>query len=351
MKIISLPIILMGVQACYCQQTKPPKIQLSAFAEVYYSIPLQKNPPAEKPSFIFNHARNNEVNLNLVFAKASYQQPRVRANFGLMAGNYAQNNLRAEPAWAQAIWEANVGIKPFKEKQIWVDVGVLPSHIGFETAVSADCWTLTRSLLAENSPYVETGVKIGYTSKNEQWYIAGLYLNGWQKIATPFSIQRPAFGTQVNYKPHQKLTINYSTFIGINQQSHIASTRQFHNVYVQYEPTKKWGVIMGFDIGRDKFTTTQYGTWHSAALLVKHMVTSKINVAMRYEYYHDPKEVIVFSGTPKGFSTKGFSSNIDVAVSKKIKTRFEGRWLRQRETLGNQPRNIPSITTNLTFTW
>lgn len=351
MKIVLLALTLFGVHVGYCQQAKPPKIQWSAYAEVYFSGPLQRAAPPEKPSFIYNHARNNELNLNLAYVKASYVLPRFRANVGLMAGNYAQNNLSAEPSWARAIWEANVGMKLFKEKQIWIDVGVLPSHIGFESAVSADCWTLTRSLLAENSPYVETGVKIGYTSKNQQWYIAGLYLNGWQKIRSPFSIQRPAFGTQINYKPTGKLTLNYSNFIGVNQQLGIASTRHFHNVYAQYQLNPKWGFIAGVDVGSDKFSATQYGTWHTAAFLVQHKLTPKINIAGRYEYYHDPKQVMIFSGTPNGFSTQGFSSNVDVAVNPQFKMRLEGRLLRQRETLGNQPRNSPSITTNLTFTW
>jgi hypothetical protein len=40
----------------------------------------------------------------------------------------------------------------------------MPSHIGFESVISADCWTLTRSLLAENSPYYETGMRLEATS-------------------------------------------------------------------------------------------------------------------------------------------------------------------------------------------
>lgn len=58
----------------------------------------------------------------------------------------------------------------------------MPSHIGFESAIGKDCWNLTRSILADNSPYYETGIKLGYTSKNEKLYLAGMYLNGWQRI-------------------------------------------------------------------------------------------------------------------------------------------------------------------------
>jgi hypothetical protein len=49
------------------------------------------------------------------------------------------------------IYEANVGISLNKKNNLWVDAGVMPSHIGFESAISMDNWYLTRSLLAENS--------------------------------------------------------------------------------------------------------------------------------------------------------------------------------------------------------
>ena len=33
-------------------------------------------------------------------------------------------------------------LKLAKKKNLWIDAGILPSHIGFESAVSKDCWTL-----------------------------------------------------------------------------------------------------------------------------------------------------------------------------------------------------------------
>ena len=82
----------------------------------------------------------------------------------------------------------------------------MPSHIGWEGAVSKDDWTLTRSVAADNSPYFESGVKIGYTSKNEQWYLSALILNGWQRIHRVDGNSTPAFGTQITYKPSSKIT-------------------------------------------------------------------------------------------------------------------------------------------------
>ena len=142
-------IILISLQA-FSQNDSLKKLNFSAYGELYYSYDFSNPQNHEKSNFLYNHKRHNELNSNLLLLKANYLDKNYRANLGLMTGNYAQYNLSSEPNWAQFIYEANVGIKISKEYNLWLDAGILPSHIGFESAISADCWTLTRSLLAEN---------------------------------------------------------------------------------------------------------------------------------------------------------------------------------------------------------
>ncbi len=74
-------------------------------------------------------------------------------------------NYAAEPGILGNFYEGNVGIKLSENNNLWLDVGVFPSHIGFESAVGKDNWALTRSLNAENTPYFESGAKVSYTSE------------------------------------------------------------------------------------------------------------------------------------------------------------------------------------------
>ena len=141
------------------------KITVSGYGEMYYSYDFSNPQNHEKPNFIYNHKRHNEINANLILVKANYLNKNIKANLGLMTGNYSQYNLSSEPTWAQFMYEANMGIKISKKHNLWLDAGIIPSHIGFESAISADCWTLTRSILAENSPYYETGLKIGFNNR------------------------------------------------------------------------------------------------------------------------------------------------------------------------------------------
>ena len=341
-------IVLIPLQA-FSQNDSLKKLNFSAYGELYYSYDFSNPQNHEKSNFLYNHKRNNELNANLLLLKANYLDKNLRANLGLMTGNYAQYNLSSEPNWAQFIYEANVGVKISKKYNLWLDAGILPSHIGFEGVISADCWTLTRSLLAENSPYYETGIKLGYTSKNEKLNISALYLNGWQKIIKPNYIQRPSFGTQINYKMSSKLLFNYSTFLGTDKPDSIKAFRHFHNVFLQYEPTKKFGIIAGFDIGIEKFNSSTYGTWYSPVLIIKQSINEKTIIAIRGEYYSDPKQIIISTGTTNGFQTYGLSSNLDYEINNKIKLRIEGKMFHSKDRIFANESNNYSLTTNMTI--
>ena len=169
----------------FAQSDSLGKFTFSGYGEVYYSYDLSQPDNHERPGFLYNHKRHNEINANLFLAKAAYDSKNYRGAFALMAGNYAQYNLSAEPVSLRNIYEATAGIKLTKKASLWLDAGIMPSHIGFESAISADCWTLSRSLVAENSPYYQSGAKLTFISKNEKFTAVGLVLNGWQHIQRP----------------------------------------------------------------------------------------------------------------------------------------------------------------------
>lgn len=130
-----------------------PKIKFSGYLETYYGYDFNKPADHNRPAFIYSHNRANEVNLNLGFIKAAYESSSIRANLALMAGTYTNSNLATEPGVLKNIFEANAGVKLSKTENLWIDAGIFSSHIGFESAVSKDCWVLTRNISSENTPY------------------------------------------------------------------------------------------------------------------------------------------------------------------------------------------------------
>jgi hypothetical protein len=319
-------------------------LKISGYLETYYSFDISNPDNHTRPGFVYSHNRHNEVNLNLGFVKLAYNTDKVRANLALMTGTYSNANLAAEPGVLKNIFEANAGVKISKKKNLWIDAGIFASHIGFESAIGKDCWNLTRSILADNSPYFESGAKISYTSDNEKWFVSGLILNGWQRIQRVDGNNLPAFGHQLTFKPNSKVTLNSSSFVGSDTPDETRQMRYFHNFYGQFQVHEKFGLIVGFDIGaQQKFKGSgNNNTWYSTVLIAKYTPTKKISIATRGEYYSDANGVIIATGTLNGFKTYGYSLNLDYNIVDNVVWRIEGRGFTSKDeifTLDNKPSN------------
>ncbi|MBK9018071.1 MAG: porin [Saprospiraceae bacterium] len=308
-------------------QSDSTSLTFSGYAETYYAYDLGEPDHHNRPGFIYSHNRHNEFNLNLGYLKAAYAAPNVRANLALAAGTYMNANLAAEPGVLRNIFEANAGVKLSKNSETWVDAGIFASHIGFESAISKDCWTLTRSILAENSPYYESGVKLSHTTADGQWFLSALVLNGWQRIQRVDGNNTPAFGTQITFKPTENITLNSSTFIGSDKPDDVRQMRYFHNFYGIFKLGEQWAATLGFDYGAEQVSKgdSDKNTWYSPVLMLKYAPGGRWSVAGRAEYYADENGVIIATGTPNGFKTLGFSLNLDCAVRDNVLWRIEGR--------------------------
>ena len=350
-------LILQTANAQDSTQTKNP-FTISGYVEAYYNHDFNQPENNTTPGFLYNHNRANEVNLNLGFIKGSYNTDRVRANLSLATGTYMNANYAAEPEVLKNIYEANIGIKISKNNNLWIDAGIMPSHIGFESAIGKDNWTLTRSLVAENSPYFESGVKLGYTSKDEKLYLAAMYLNGWQRIQRVDGNSTPAFGTQITYKPSSAITLNYSTFIGNDKPDSLRQMRYYHNLYGIFQVTDKFGITAGFDFGMEQKSkgSNDFNNWFVPVLIIRYSPTTRINAAARGEYFQDKNGVIIATGAANGFKTYGVSVNVDYAILPNILWRLEARNFSSKDAVFNS-RNDHSkssnafVTTALTFSF
>lgn len=325
MKLI-LSFLLLGATIVKAQDTASTSpLTISGYTELYYTYDFNKPIKNTRPAFVYSHNRANEIALNLGFIKATYANGQVRANLALAVGTYMNANLAGEPGVLKNIFEANAGFRLSKTSNLWLDAGILPSHIGFESAIGKDCWNLTRTMLADNSPYYEAGVRLSYASRNNHWYLAALVLNGWQRIQRVDGNTTPAFGTQVTYKPNASILLNSSGFIGNDKPDSVRLMRYFHNFYGIFQFHSKLAATLGFDIGIEQQTKggRKMNTWFSPVAILKITTSPKTNLALRATYYQDKKGVIISTGTPNGFQTWGISSNFDVAITGNVMWRVE----------------------------
>ncbi|MBW3523659.1 porin [Chryseobacterium sp. NKUCC03_KSP] len=334
-KILFVLLAVCGITASAQNDSINKLLTIGGYAEVYYTADLNDPKNNSRPGFVYSHNRNNEVNVNLAYIKTAYNTENVRANLALAVGTYMNANYAAEQGVMKNVYEANAGLKISKKHNLWIDAGIFPSHLGFESAVGKDNWTLTRSLFADNSPYFETGAKISYTSESGKWFLSGLVLNGWQRIQRVDGNSTPAFGHQLIFKPNEKLTINSSSFIGNDKPDSIRQMRYFHNLYAVYQINKKFGLTAGFDIGAEQKAkgSDQYNVWYTPVLIAKYNATDKLSFTARGEYYQDEKEVIISTGTENGFKTFGYSFNADYQIFPNLVWRTEIRNLSSKDAI------------------
>lgn len=306
------------------------------YVYAYYGYDFKHPDTHVRPGFLYSHNRQNEFTINNGIVGVRYQDDKVRGAFALHAGSYVTANYAAEDQVFKHIYEAYAGFRPFHKA--WLDAGIFGSHIGFESAISKDNWTLTRSLMAESSPYFESGVRFTY-EVDPKLTLTGLVLNGWQNIRE--NNQAKALGTQVQWKPGGgKLLINSSTFYGNEQPADsVRRRRYFHDFYVTYAATDKLSLALVFDVGKQQKAQggSKADTWHTGAAFVRYKLADKWTAAARAEYYTADHGVIISSLSPAptaaDFKAKGGSLNLDYAPTGNVLFRVEGRLLTSKRNI------------------
>lgn len=317
--------MVLFVQPSKAQQSDSLNIRFSGYAELYYGYDLNEPNSGNRPVYLCSYHHNNAFKFNIAALKLTISKKRFRSNVGLMAGTYTKANLASEPDWAKSILEANVGFALNKSKKLWVDIGVMPSHIGFESAIGAECYTFSRSIMADNSPYYQTGLKLSYQSSNQKTELSFLVLNGWQRIVMLPGFTRPALGTQFIYKPNENITFNYSTFFGSAKPDSLKQWRNFHNFYLLAKTHKRHDVILGYDFGVEQKSdhSSSYNYWHTWAIINRFHLHKNHQVGLRLEQFYDKNNVIITAA--QGMNLFGYSLNWDYRPVSNLLFRLEYR--------------------------
>ncbi len=317
--------------ACIAQaQTEEKALVIEGYGEVYYAYDLSKPPVGNRQGNVVSHSRHNEVNVNLAMLKAMYNKDRVRANIGIMMGTYANANMAAEPGVLKNIYEANAGFRLHRRHELWIDAGVFPSHIGVEGGTSMDCPTLTRSLMADASPYYEAGARLSYTTISGKWYIALMHLNGWQRIQRQPGNSTPAGGMQVQFIPNKKLLFNISTFAGSDKQDVDDAMRYFIDCYTVAQLAKRLQLTAAVDAGTEEYivhgaNVYDRQNWLGASLMLKYDLNTRSSITARGEYFSDPGNIIFAAPGGRDFDMLAYSLGYNLQLAGSLWWRIEGK--------------------------
>lgn len=308
------------------------KLKISALVDIYYAYDFNK-PLNKDRQYTTQAARHNEFNLNWGLIQADYHTNKVRATLALHTGTYVQFNYAAEPnGLSKLIAQANAGIRLFRKA--WLDVGILPSHIGYESTFSGDNEIYTRALMAENSPYFSTGVQLS-VALSDKMNIKLVLLNGWQNITE--TNDSKSVGINLNYMPTEKLELNYSNYIG-NEGDKVTGRKMrfFNHMYALYQFTQKFHTVIAFDYGsQELWGSNKNGIWHTGMAVAAYNIGEKTEISARVEYYHDKDQIIINTGINQGFQVYGASFNFNYRPVNNVVLRMEGRVYNSRYKIFN----------------
>ena len=308
------------------------KVSTSLHGEVYLQHSFRKN--AERlPAYMVSHVELNSPTVNLLLGKIAFDAKSWKGEFSMMSGTYSRDNLAHEIGILKNINSMWLSYAP--SETIDILAGIYSSHIGVESPIGKECLVPTRSIVADNSPYYESGIRIRHQANNAIYAIH--LLNGWQRSSIDSLGILPAIGYEYSANTEQ-LNYRFSGFIGKISHDTSDGIRYYQHLGATYQIDSNFIVSASLDIGMQE--KKEIKAWIFAPLIMgQWSLNESLKAHGRLEYYHDPEGMIISSMS--GLSGLGFSMGIDWSYSNAML--FRAEWRQIHAMHDNQDVNILGI--------
>jgi hypothetical protein len=331
-KIFLTAIFLVCLNGESIAQAHRENFTISGFTDVFYAYDFNRPKGPVRQPFLYSYNRQNEISVNLAYVSAAWHTETTRGVLALQGGTYVTDNYAAEDPEIRLLHEAWVGVSLNASKSVWLDAGIMPSHLGFESATAMENWTLGRSLSAESSPYFLSAAKLTWNHSGKL-QLSALVTNGWQRVKRVPGNSLISSGTQVVYRPSAATLFNWSTFFGADEPDNARMYRVFNNIYVQHKVSSKLQALSGFDVGFRQAAKGDrtWNPWFVASALIRYQWQPRIFTTFRAEYLHDPDRIVASLAPVMPMlpmvktSLAAFSVNADYAVRENTLLRAEIR--------------------------
>jgi hypothetical protein len=308
------------------------KFSTSMHGEVYVQHSFRKEMD-KMPEYVVSHVDLNAPALNLLLGTIAFDAQSWKGELSLMTGTYSRDNLRGENGVLKHINSMWLSYAP--SKTIDILSGIYSSHIGLESPIGKDCVQPTRSIVADNSPYYQSGIRIRHQSKSTTYSLH--LLNGWQRSTIDTLGVLPAIGYEYSANTEQ-MNYRISGFIGKTSHDASIGMRYYQHFGGTYQLHENFDCSASIDIGMQKIRETN--AWVFAPLIMaRWSMNNSFKMNGRLEYYHDPHGMIVNS--TGGLSGFGYSMGIDWSYSNAML--FRAEWRQIHAMLDNQDVNILGI--------
>lgn len=309
-----------------------PSISFGGFVDTYLAWDAGRPRNIDR-AYTTQAARHAEFNVNLAYLDAILTGDRVRGRLALQAGTSVEANYLGEPTTGRIsggdlsrhIQEAVVGVR--MSQKAWIDAGIFLSHTGNESWISRDNPTYTRSLVADFSPYYESGAKLTWQVRPDFTALFTV-VNGWQIVSENNADK--SVGARLDWSVSPHVTVSYYNLIGNEQPDSVAARMRLFNGFAFKWSTDEYTVMARIDGGRQDTDGPKASSWWGGSLIGRVQVTEHVAFSARGEMYEDPNQVLVVTNGP-GFRAIGGSFGLDFEPEQGVAWRTEVRGLRGRD--------------------
>ncbi len=295
--------------------------------ETYMGIDVNNN-STQSPHY-YNHYYHKAPRINYAQLEWKKSFNQWQFQFGIHDGDYVRRNYSDQPTWSRLISSAQIQYTPRKISQLKMTAGIFPSHIGFESAWVQNNLTLSRSLLAENSPYYESGIHGQYSSKNGKLSLGILALTGWQQahLATP--VNKASWGWSSSYQFKSQILLSYNGFWGYQNATGI-QPKSYHNFYSTIQKDT-WKYIVGFDFGQSK-NQPNAQNWYSPVVILSRTLNEKWQATFRIESMKDDYSMILIDNKDLITQKSTFGLTAQYISKRKFQYRLECKQMISEKT-------------------
>lgn len=299
------------------------QLSFSGYSEIYFTSDFS-NDNSTRDLWFYNHNLNNTIAPNVAILETKYASKGVRARLDLMFGSYAGAIMVHEPNWALPLAQAYVGTD---YKQFSFDVGIFESGIGMEVIKGAENPTLTRSLVAENTPYFLTGLRTRWEDRTGVIKLEGAIINGWETVTRHAQSSHPAAMFRFRLGS-DKVQLRYHFLYANDRGGLMDPVNGMINGFTFKHALNSWQWFLGYD-------NIQWGgsPIHMPHLIIRKEFSKTWAAAVRGEYVRDQSinfmspEIETMPLTERSLSVWGTSFNIDYMPRKGLTLRAEVRYL------------------------
>ncbi|MCB0480819.1 MAG: porin [Flavobacteriales bacterium] len=299
------------------------ELNFNAYIDLYYGYDLNQPYDNERPDFLFNYGKHNQIGINLALANWEYTKGKLTARLGFNFGDFPNRNMAHEQGLLKALYQANVEYQ-FAKKASFM-MGMFGSHLGFESFASFENLFISHSLASEWTPYYQSGARVTF-NPNEKWTLSATVANGTQNITKIPGNTTPALGGQVAFSPNKNITINYSNLYVNDYPDSLAQFMFYNNLYATFTLMNKLDLVTGFDYGINNNTVLDTtNNIMVISFLARYRFSEKWSVGFRAEHYDDPGSVYISTATINPFVTQCYTVGLNYSPMDRVKFRIESR--------------------------